>query len=143
MRVHGNAAVSALHGLELAQPFRDRDLVAFLMAIPGEIVNHDGVPKGLLRASLKGTLPESIRLRRWKADFTALNNSAMLSEFGRVRELLGVDCASVRAGLVEPGILQQELTRTEQELQRTETATAGWHLQDVVGLELWLRTFFQ
>src|SRR6185295_20280263 len=48
-----------MHGVDVRYPFRDRDLVAFLMAIPGEIVNWQGVPKGLLRQALTGVLPDA------------------------------------------------------------------------------------
>src|ERR1051326_1242439 len=35
--------IAAIHGLEMAFPFLDRDLIAFLMAIPGEMQTRDGV----------------------------------------------------------------------------------------------------
>src|SRR6185436_19635216 len=69
-------AAGQMRGMDVAYPFRDRDLVAFLMAIPGDIVNWRGVPKGLLRQSLTGILPDAIRDRRWKADGTPMSNDA-------------------------------------------------------------------
>src|SRR5262249_9445332 len=36
-------------GIESATPFLDRDLIAYLMSIPGDIQNHNGVPRALLR----------------------------------------------------------------------------------------------
>ena len=62
--------VAAMHGLEMAFPFLDRDLVSFLMRIPGELQTWQGVPKGLLREALRDVLPEAIAQRNWKADFT-------------------------------------------------------------------------
>ena len=44
-----NSKVGARYGLEVAFPFLDRDLIAFLMAIPGEMHAHHGVPRALLR----------------------------------------------------------------------------------------------
>jgi asparagine synthetase B (glutamine-hydrolysing) len=67
--------MSASYGLEPAYPFMDRDLISFIMAIPGEVVNWQGVPKGLFREAMRGVLPEAIRLRRWKADFTDFINA--------------------------------------------------------------------
>src|SRR5205807_1212905 len=78
VQVEDKTAAGSMFGIDVVSPFRDRDLVAFVMATPGRIVNWQGVPKGLLRESMKEIVPDSIRLRRWKADFTALNNAAVL-----------------------------------------------------------------
>ena len=44
--VEQQSRAGLMHGVEVCHPFRDRDLVAFLMAIPGEVVNHcSGFPK--------------------------------------------------------------------------------------------------
>ena len=58
-----NAKTAARFGLDAAIPFMDRDLVAFLMSVPGEIQNRDGVPRALLRAAMRGVLPEAVRQR--------------------------------------------------------------------------------
>ena len=73
-----NNKVASIYGLESAYPFLDRDLVAFLMAIPGEVQTRNGVPKALLRAALHGVLPDAITLRRSKGDFTHLVNEAVV-----------------------------------------------------------------
>src|SRR5262249_13109486 len=64
-----NDKIAAMHSLDTAFPFLDRDLIAFLMAIPGEIQSRDGVPKALLRDACAHILPRSIARRRSKADF--------------------------------------------------------------------------
>jgi asparagine synthase (glutamine-hydrolysing) len=55
-----NNQLTSMYGLETAYPFLDRDLVAFLMAIPGEVLTRGGVPKALLRA---------VRMKRWSGTF--------------------------------------------------------------------------
>ena len=135
-------AAAVMHGLEVLHPFRDRDLVAFLMAIPGEVVNSDGIPKALLRHALKGILPDAIRHRRSKADFTALSNRAILSEYPVITRLLTKDCCTVRAGFADGDSLVRELTSFRTLVDHAETAIPGWQIGDVVGLELWLRRFF-
>ncbi len=134
-------AVGEMHGVDVRYPFRDRDLVAFLMAIPGEIVNWQGVPKGLLRHALSGVLPDAIRDRRWKADFTALGNEAMRQSRADFSRLLPRDCLAVRGGLVDSNVLEEAL-RTFETLDDNEESPPGWRLTDVTGLELWLRNFF-
>lgn len=130
----------SMHGLELSCPFRDRDLVAFLMAIPGEIVNWRGAPKGLLRHALTGVLPERIRLRRSKADFTALNNQAVLAERPAMLGLLGRDSAAAQAGFVDAAALRNCLQGLPAQLG-DQDVTFGWKITGACALELWLRVF--
>src|SRR5436309_3461188 len=141
-QVDDKSAAGSMHGVDVVSPFRDRDLVAFVMATPGRIVNWQGVPKGLFRESIKGIVPHSIRLRRWKADFTALNNAAVLDEYADVVRLLGPDCYSARLGLVDFARLPSELARARGRLNDDQNAAAGWQIADLAALELWLRCFF-
>lgn len=60
---------AAMHGLEYAFPFLDRDLIQFLMSVPGDVVCQDGVPKAILRRAMAGILPAEILRRRWKSSF--------------------------------------------------------------------------
>src|SRR4029077_13817410 len=59
--------ISAVNQLTPAYPFFDRDLVSFLMAIPGDVPCWNGVPKALLRSAMAGILPPSIAGRRGRA----------------------------------------------------------------------------
>ncbi len=130
-----------MHGVDVRHPFRDRDLVAFLMAIPGEVVTHTGIPKGLLRQALAATLPGSIRDRRWKADFSAFHLRAVLREHAEMARLMSRDCLSVRAGFVDGKLIEQSVGALKHRIAAGDTQ-AGWQLTNVVGLELWLRHFF-
>jgi asparagine synthase (glutamine-hydrolysing) len=133
-------AFARAHGLDLSYPFRDRDLVAFLMAIPGEIVNWQGVPKGLLRHALSGVLPDAIRDRRWKADFTALENDAMRRDGARVVQMLTHDSLAVRFGFLDARALDR-VTPTFARLT-DDAAPPGWRLTELAGIEQWLRQHF-
>lgn len=135
-------AAGLMHDIEVAHPFRDRDVVAFLMAIPGEVVNFGGIPKALLRQALRGILPEAVRQRRWKADFTAATNQAIVAEYPAMMRLLRRDCWSVQAGFADAESLARELTTFERRVDQTDTAIHGWQIGGLVGLELWLRRFF-
>ena len=142
VQVQRGDAGGLMHDVEVLHPFRDRDLVAFLMAIPGDVVNRGGVPKGLLRHALTGILPAAVRSRRWKADFTALVNRGLVSEYPAIRQLLTRDCWSVQAGFADAGSLARELTTFETHVARAEDAIPAWQISDLVGLEIWLRRFF-
>jgi asparagine synthase (glutamine-hydrolysing) len=58
-------------GIETATPFLDRTVIAFLMAIPGEIQNRDGVPRMILREAMRGLVPDPILGRRWRGEAAA------------------------------------------------------------------------
>jgi asparagine synthase (glutamine-hydrolysing) len=136
--VRSEHSAGLMHGVDVEYPFRDRDLVAFLMAIPGDVVNWQGVPKGLMRHALTGVLPDAIRDRRWKADFTALEVEGLQQGRGDLARLLPRDCLAARTGLVDADVLQSALPT----IDCKEGALPGWHLTDLAGLEIWLRNFF-
>ena len=130
--------IAAMHGLEMAFPFLDRDLIAFLMAIPGEMQTRDGVPKALLREGCRDVMPEAIVRRTSKADFThranagvARDRDAMLSI---VRNGLAVERQYVRRNAVD-AIAACSLDA------KTPDALTAWALCDLFALELWLREF--
>ncbi len=136
-----NNKIAASHGLEAAFPFLDRDLLAFLMAIPGEVQNHEGVPRAILREAMRGILPERVRARRWKADFTEATNHGVAQDLAAIRARLGPGSLGVRMGYVDGGRLQPAVDRMAAGLAGKE-ATDGWDLVDLLGLEAWLRVFF-
>jgi asparagine synthase (glutamine-hydrolysing) len=130
------------HQLEMAYPFRDRDLVEFLMGIPGDAVIENGIPKALLRRSLEGVLPDRIRLRRSKGDGTAFSNNAALAEEETVRRLLDPDSLSARAGFIDVNVLRAQMPALfGTQLKREDTAEFGWQIGDTLALELWLQRF--
>ena len=68
--------VTETRGLELRQPFLDRDLVGFVLSLPGETQARRGVPKSLLRDAMQSVLPDSIVGRRWKATRGSIGSAA-------------------------------------------------------------------
>jgi asparagine synthase (glutamine-hydrolysing) len=62
--------IGSRHGLELRRPFYDRAYVEFAFAMPERLRSIGGRSKFIHCESLKGFLPEDIRLRKTKADFT-------------------------------------------------------------------------
>ena len=51
-------------------PYLDQELVDHILSLPEDAIVRHGWSRWILRAALKGTLPEKIRLRRWKVGFT-------------------------------------------------------------------------
>jgi asparagine synthase (glutamine-hydrolysing) len=134
--------VGALLGVDVAVPFLDRDLLAFLMAIPGEIQNLNGVPRGLLRESMKGILPEPVRRRTWKGTFSAAVNKGVASDLPAIARALSSDCLGVRLGYLDAARLSGEVAKLSAALSRPD-CEASWNLADLFGFETWLQVFLR
>jgi len=137
-RLEAQNKTAAMHGLDVALPFFDRDLIAFLMAIPGEMHNRDGVPKALLREGYRTVMPDAVVRRRSKADFTDRVNHGAAKDraaiAGVVRNGLSVERQYVRPGL------QESIARFRPDTDMS-SAVDGWALYDLLSLEVWLQEF--
>jgi asparagine synthase (glutamine-hydrolysing) len=136
-----NNKMASIHGLEMAFPFMDRDLISFLMSVPGEVLTWNGVPKALLRAAMGGVLPEAIVHRRWKADFTYLVNDAAERDLPRLVNRLDGGGEAIKRGYLERDVLNKRLRKLAGQLSGP-TCEVAWSLSGLLGLELWLRVFF-
>lgn len=56
--------MSMYHGLEVRVPFCDWRIAEYLYGVPWEFKEHQGKEKGLLRAAMKGLLPEEVLWRK-------------------------------------------------------------------------------
>ena len=135
-----NNKAAAFHGLTVAFPFLDRDLLAFLMAVPGEIQAHDGVPRALLREGMRGVLPDAVRQRTWKANFSGVVNDGVSDDSAAIVRALGPDCLGVRLGYLDANRLGAEVRRLSADLRGADSVNS-WELADLFGLEAWFRAF--
>jgi asparagine synthetase B (glutamine-hydrolysing) len=136
-----NNKCAALHGLETAFPFLDRDLIAFLMAVRGDVQNRDGVPRMLLREAMAGILPDAVRRRTWKADFSETINRGVGQDLDRVGTSLLHGSLAARMGYLDERRLAAALPRLAAEVQGP-TCVAAWDVADLFALEVWLQVFF-
>jgi asparagine synthase (glutamine-hydrolysing) len=133
--------LASTHGLEMAFPFLDRDLVSFLMGIPGDIQTWKGIPKWFLRESMRGVMPDAIVNRTWKADLTRPANESMMLTLDYLFQCLHPDGVAVRLGYLDADVLREELHRLRHQIQGP-TCEITWSLAELLGLELWLQVFF-
>jgi asparagine synthase (glutamine-hydrolysing) len=61
---------SMAHSIESRVPFLDQELVELVLSMPADAIVRDGWSRWILRESLRGTLPELVRVRRKKIGFT-------------------------------------------------------------------------
>lgn len=142
IRMAIEASSESRYQIETVYPFRDRDLIEFVMAIPGEVVQMNGVPRGIHREAMRGTLPELIRLRRAKADFSETSRAGALSDLLQMKDALP-NGAGTRLGLLHsPEVLRNEISRLRATLEDDRSAQSSWLAGDVIWLDIWLSVFF-
>ena len=138
-----NAKVGASHGVDIAFPFLDRDLVDFLIGVPGRVLARGGVPKALFRESLNGLTPDTIRRRRAKADFTTAVNRSTRRDFTALMTLLKSTPLVIELGYVDADRLARGLSAAQSALEHSQTSTFSWRVTAVAALEIWLRQFVE
>jgi asparagine synthase (glutamine-hydrolysing) len=136
-----NSRVAAMHGLDIAFPYLDCDLVQFLMSIPGEVQSHDGVPRGLMREAMRGRVPGIVVNRRTKGEFTELANQSVASDFSSIREILGPSSLAVRFGYLDGAAIWPLLSEWRKGIESAPNATLANRVLELCGMELLLRQF--
>lgn len=135
--------VGSMYELDMAFPFLDRELISFLMGIPGDMQTWDGVPKALLRKSVNGMLPEPIAERRSKSDFTHFVNESVSRDLSYVVERLRTDSMAVNLGYLHADKLRNTLSRLPRQIIGDADAAFGNRaITDLFALEVWLQVYF-
>ena len=137
-----NARVAAGHGVDVAFPYLDADLIQFLMSIPGEVQSHDGISRGLMRQAMRGVVPDTIIDRRSKGEFTHLINKSIDDDFPAILDLLGPAALSVSLGFVNGPVLWSLLPQWRNTIRDAQDAVLSNRVIDLCGFEMLLRRFF-
>jgi asparagine synthase (glutamine-hydrolysing) len=91
--------------IEHRQPYLDRRMIEFAMHLPHRLLYWNGRMRVILRDSMRGVLPEAVRTRRSKVEFSGMIRAGLLRERERIDGLLShmrlealglVDGAAVR-----------------------------------------------
>lgn len=125
-------------GIEQRSPFNDRRIIEFAFAIPEEQRWRHGKPKFLLRQAMNGLLPDSVRNRNTKADFSHIFVQALRTQGGaRLFESLKTE----QLGWVNGEEIRLMYRRMDAYYQAGDQryTSATWPLWMVYGIELWLR----
>jgi asparagine synthase (glutamine-hydrolysing) len=121
----GQAEVAG--GCTRIEPFLDDDLVEFLLSVPPDTFFHEGWLRGLFRHSMRGVIPDEVRMRPDKADFEAALAELVAAAGGfRAFDPFLSMTALADHGLVEPSKFRERFD----ELEATPLAGHLW-------LELW------
>ncbi len=132
------AHASASQGIELRFPLLDRDLISWCLAAPIEDKLSDGYTRALLRKGMAGYLPDQVRYRRDKHDFTA----HVIRGMGKGQPGMIADLLADRHGRLTPYFDMGVLRDQWQVLQGGSTAVDGFTVQAIwraVVLGRWLQ----
>jgi asparagine synthase (glutamine-hydrolysing) len=122
---------SMAFSVEARTPFLDFRLVERAMALPSSDLVRDGWTKAILRESMAGILPETVRLRRDKLGFATPEARWLREMAPQVRAWLGPDAR------IAPFVRAERLARWRGLPDQTLARQAGlWRL---LSAELWLR----
>jgi len=117
--------------LENRHPFFDRRLVEFSIALPVEQRWSKEGPKAILRCAMEGILPESVKNRKDKADFTLIfDHELKKRQINKLYELFRSPT------LAHLGIVHQD--RLQELLENYRHASAMNGILNEVGVVVWL-----
>lgn len=130
-----NERECALAGLEGRHPFYDRRIIEFAFAIPEDQRCRPRETKYIIRQAGRGVLPESVRLRRGKAEFSHM----LVHGLKDVTAALGGEAAFGSFNVVQRGWVEPQRLREVYQERMADPEANQWPLWSVMELEMWLR----
>ena len=119
----------AFRAMEGRQPFQDRRLIEFALALPEDQRWREDQTKYVLRQAMRRHLPDSIRRRRTKSDFSFTVKQSVS------RESAGKDFSSLR--LAEMGFINGLEVRDMHSRWLRGKMSCTWNLWTILALESW------
>jgi asparagine synthetase B (glutamine-hydrolysing) len=139
MEMFNKAGAAA--GVQYEFPALDQDLLEFLMRVPGEQVASGGVHRGLLREAMRGIVPESIRQRRSKGNFTSIETEMVAAQYADLVRFFAESSMIERLGILDRTQLERAMLSIPGRLDE-DGCRLAWDLSDLVALEVWMSTYF-
>ncbi len=132
--------MAAIHGLNLALPYLDTNLIQFLLEISGDLVCYDGVPRNLLKNSIGKKLPPTIQNRIKKAIPAVLGERFADRDLQQIISTFSSKMEVVRCGWVDFAALNKLVKEIKDGGSKVGPARQSL-VFDIYALELWLNTF--
>jgi asparagine synthase (glutamine-hydrolysing) len=135
--LHYEDRSSMAHSIESRVPMLDHELATFAVNCPPELKLRDGWTKWILREAMKGTLPESVRLRKTKLGFETPQSDWLRQDTSR--KIANLCDSELKMGR----ILSREKVHSEFRKFRANERGRMNELEvfRVLNLELWARVF--
>jgi len=131
------ARTAAGFGVEVRHPLQDRRLAEFGLALPEDLRWRRDQPKFILREAMRGLLPEKVRGRLSKGEFSSVFIQALLR---RGEEHPFDSLEILHRGWMDVGkicTMYDEAVKLYR-LGNERFASHVWTLWTIVGLDLWL-----
>jgi asparagine synthase (glutamine-hydrolysing) len=121
--------------LELRHPFFDQELVEFALSLPPEMKYKQRTIKWILRKAMNGILPNKIRDRKDKAEF-----SGMI-----IQQIDAIDLSSLLNNpyIVKLGLIEQSLIDKYRKEYEDKTIKYIGSLWTIINIEYWYRYNFE
>ncbi len=132
----------ARKGMEFLIPFLDRDLIQYLMQIPGEKTAPGGVHRGMLRMAMRGILPDEIATRRTKGSFTSIENQIVRQNYDEIFKFFASNDLLSKEGYVDGEALKSTLADLPQAVPEYGCRLT-WDLADLLAFDEWMRQFIR
>lgn len=132
----GHAAMRRVyhqHGLEIIQPYYDRRLVEFALALPADQLGRPYCSKWILRNAMRNLLPEAILSRQNKPTYYTLFARGLLEKERATAQALLLHPKIVQMGFVRQDWIQKELVAGH------DWSNNGYYLWQSLALEIWLQ----
>jgi asparagine synthase (glutamine-hydrolysing) len=126
---------SMAHSIESRVPFLDQELVELVLSMPADAIVRDGWSRWILRESLRGTLPELVRVRRKKIGFTTPEIRWLRKERAVIQGILRSPSFASRRWWEGPKVATAFKSCCDGE---TEESPLFWRVLDA---EVWMRVF--
>jgi asparagine synthase (glutamine-hydrolysing) len=128
--------LAAHEGIEVRHPFAAVNLIAFCLSLPAEQKLRDGWARYILRTGTEGVLPDAVRWRGGKSNFTPLYHRRLtVTDRAIVESLLTADlraCADY--------VAVQPFRRAVQRFLATPNTADAASIMRVYQLDAWLNT---
>lgn len=103
--LHWEDRNSMANSVEARVPFLDHRLVEFSSGLPDDFLEKDGVNKRVMRAALKGLIPEGTRNRKDKMGFTTPEEMWVRKENPGIFKRKLEEAVNVTNGIIKPEVL--------------------------------------
>jgi asparagine synthase (glutamine-hydrolysing) len=128
---------AARHGVEERHPFYDLEVIEFALSLPEAQRCYQGESKRVMRRALSGIVPDSIRCRRGKADFSSLYLAAFTAQGS---ERMFQSLAIAEAGWVKSHELERACRDSMDAVSGGRPAPHLRTLWSVFAIEHWYRS---
>jgi asparagine synthase (glutamine-hydrolysing) len=135
MRNEPAERVCAHHGLAYGDPWTDRRLWEFVLAIPQRLLNRAGEHKRLMRRAMRGVMPEQARLAAGKTFPLALGRRGLCERESEAVQKLLTDSVLSGAGIIDEAAARSAHGR----LCREDFGVPLW---PTLSAEMWLRRYW-